>query len=490
MSTHLRPPSGLLGVLLAASTLALLGCGSATKIGGAGGFGGSAGSNGGSAGGLGGSGGSAGGSGASGGSSVGGTGGSAGGSTAKEGSGMPAQCFDGADNDGDGMIDCADPDCGGQTCRPAAGSCDLVELCVSGACPADQLEDSTRICRPVAGPCNRSETCDGTNPTCPTDTFEPAGVGCRASAGPCDLAESCSGSTATCPTDAFAPATQVCRPAASGTETCDVAEKCTGSGAACPADGFAVAGAVCRPAAGSCDSVAETCPGGSPTCPTDVNGCTSTQYCSGSACMEKKASGLPCATAVECTLGFCTDGVCCNAACSGACEACNRAGAVGTCTFHASGTDPESACAAYSCNGSGNCLTSCTGDCSKPTSCKTGNYCAGTACAAKKSNGASCTGACECTSNFCADGVCCNSACTSPCAECSASGAEGTCKNRSAGSVPKIKDGCGGYRCAADGVCATTCSLSVLDCAKECAVGFYCTKDSGCAHIKPPVGCL
>jgi len=54
-------------------------------------------------------------------------------------------------NDGDQLIDCADPDCNGAACRAAKGLCDAIETCAAGACPADTMLPNTAVCRPKAG---------------------------------------------------------------------------------------------------------------------------------------------------------------------------------------------------------------------------------------------------------------------------------------------------------------------------------------------------
>jgi hypothetical protein len=120
------------------------------------------------------------------------------------------------------------------------------------------------------------------------------------------------------------------------------------------------------------------------------------------------ATGLPCATAVECESGFCADGVCCDRACdSGACEACSiKAGALldGTCAGLTGATcndgDPctlADVCEAGACAGAprhcaalnecheaGTC-DSATGLCSSPprpdgSSCLDNGVCASGAC--------------------------------------------------------------------------------------------------------------
>src|SRR2546422_10691326 len=160
-------------------------------------------------------------------------------------------------------------------CRAAAGECDQVETCpgIAGqACPADQKKASHTACtedtnpctldecdgthdtcqhpagnagaecRPAAGPCDVAEMCDGTSTACPEDAKQPAGTECRAAAGDCDVAATCDGSGDVCPANTFKPATTTCRPAV---DECDAAEFCTGTSAHCPTDGKQPPGTVC-----------------------------------------------------------------------------------------------------------------------------------------------------------------------------------------------------------------------------------------------------
>src|SRR5262245_18165652 len=145
------------------------------------------------------------------------------------------QCDDGNTDNGD----CCSATCqfepAGTTCRPAAGLCDLAEVCTgsSPTCPAQVLRAANTECRPAAGPCDVAEVCTGTSPACPDDAFKSSAVECRAAAGDCDQAEFCTGQSAACPGDAFKDASTVCRLAAG---ECDLAEHCTGTSATCPAD--------------------------------------------------------------------------------------------------------------------------------------------------------------------------------------------------------------------------------------------------------------
>ncbi len=57
-----------------------------------------------------------------------------------------------------------------------------------------------------------------------------------------------------------------------------------------------------------------------------------------------KALGEACAAATECGSGQCVDGVCCETACDGTCEACNLPTLVGKCMPIPDGEDPQNEC--------------------------------------------------------------------------------------------------------------------------------------------------
>ncbi len=156
---------------------------------------------------------------------------------------------------------------GSHVCRVAAGGCDVAENCtgLSKTCPADVLVAKDKTCRKSLSGCDPAEVCDGTTAKCPADKVEAKGTVCRASTAPCDAAETCDGTAAPCPADKLAIKGAVCRKAAA---PCDAAETCDGVGKGCPADKIAVKGAVCRKAAGGCD-VGETCDGATTACPAD-----------------------------------------------------------------------------------------------------------------------------------------------------------------------------------------------------------------------------
>src|SRR5438094_63821 len=172
------------------------------------------------------------------------------------------------------------------TCRAAAGECDLPETCTgsSATCPADgprkasgtactddgnactldqcngtsvdcqhPVGNAGAVCRAAAAECDLAETCTGTSSTCPADVKKASGTSCTADSNPCTL-DQCDGTNNTCQ-----------HPAGNAGAACPddgdpcTADTCDGTSTSCqhpPGNG----GAVCRAAAGECD-VAETCPG-------------------------------------------------------------------------------------------------------------------------------------------------------------------------------------------------------------------------------------
>ncbi len=197
----------------------------------------------------------------------------------------------------------------------------------------------------------------------------------------------------------------------------------------------------------------------------------------------KKVNGETCAAGGECASTFCVDGVCCESACAGLCEACAEGTTKGICQVVTAGAPraPRTACAgtgacqgscgagnrmactfpgattqcrepscaastgratlAAACNGAGACPavetvdcapntcagTICAGGCSTSQPCTGSNYCRAGVCVAKKPNGMTCAAVDECTSGNCVDGVCCNDACVGTCFACNLTATPGTC---------------------------------------------------------------
>src|SRR5207249_4202923 len=105
------------------------------------------------------------------------------------------------------LLDCNDNQGGpagnaGTECRPAAGDCDVAEVCdgTNAACPADATQPSGTACTDDGNPCT-TDTCDGTSTTCQHAAGN-AGTECRAAASDCDVAEACDGTNTACPADA------------------------------------------------------------------------------------------------------------------------------------------------------------------------------------------------------------------------------------------------------------------------------------------------
>ncbi|SEU01337.1 choice-of-anchor A family protein [Stigmatella erecta] len=60
--------------------------------------------------------------------------------------------------------------------------------------------------------------------------------------------------------------------------------------------------------------------------------CGDGTYCEGTTCAARLENGASCSRSSQCASEQCVDGVCCNTACAGECDACNLAGSAGTCS--------------------------------------------------------------------------------------------------------------------------------------------------------------
>ena len=380
----------------------------------------------------------------------------------------PNQCGNG--NCADGV--CCNQACGGQcqACNVSGsvGQCVAVAGAPHGARPACATDGSS---------CGGA--CDGVNAAvCAYPTAQCRGASC--SAGVATASASCNGA-GSCP----APATSACSPYACGPTACKT----------------------------SCSADAD---------------CAAADYCNGAgACVPKKADGFACAASNQCSNGSCADGVCCNQACNGQCQACDVPGSVGQCVAVSgaphgartactgSGTcggtcdgSNVSACAyptvqcrgascaagtataTASCDGAGACpaavttacapfvcgASACKTTCTADTDCVSGDYCdAGGACVPKKADGLSCSASNQCGSGNCADGVCCNQACGGQCQACNVSGSVGQCV-AVAGAPHGARPACGtdGSSCggACDGVTTAACAYPTAQCrGASCSAG-------------------
>jgi hypothetical protein len=202
------------------------------------------------------------------------------------------------------------PGCRGHACVPDAGTCNS-GFCVDGVC-------CDSACN---GTCDRCDLA-GSEGTC---TVAPLGTEAAPSCSP----YACDGVAVSCPA------------------SCNRDELC--------ASGFYCDGNVCKRA----------------TCAGDTD-CDVTNYCDNGRCRPPQINGGACTRALQCQSGFCVDGVCCGTACTGACEACNNVGALGTCGAAPSRSPGRPACGAFVCDGAARaCPTSCTGkiDCATGFAC-------------------------------------------------------------------------------------------------------------------------
>ncbi|MBI5533374.1 MAG: hypothetical protein HY898_11710 [Deltaproteobacteria bacterium] len=433
----------------------------------------------------------------------------------------------------------------GTVCRPVNGECDVAESCTgsSTSCPADGFKTDGTACTTDGNPCTLDECASGACAHPPGN----AGTECRAAGGICDVAENCTGTSATCPNDLKKPPSTVCRAAAG---PCDLAENCNGLTNGCPTDVFRASSFQCRAPSctGGVGTLAANCPGNGPSCPatvtqncppyicqgnacggscTSINDCVSGNYCDAAQCKPKKINGGTCSYADMCQSGQCVDGVCCNVACAGQCQACDVTGSVGTCvpvTGKPHGSRPlcltdgtacggacngvlltacsypgnTQQCRAPSCNnnvailaascaGNGFCPafqtqacapftcsgTQCGGNCTIDTDCSSGSYCSAGICKPKVDAGQPCSAPNQCKSNYCVDSYCCNGPCVGQCEACDVQGKVGACSPVNGtphGARPACAtDGtaCGG---TCNGILSATCSYSTSQCrAPQCA---------------------
>ncbi|MBL8720808.1 MAG: hypothetical protein JNL79_32775 [Myxococcales bacterium] len=279
-------------------------------------------------------------------------------------------------------------------------------------------------------------------------------------------------------------------------------------------------------------------------CAVDTD-CTTGNYCDGTTkkCLPKKANGTACGRVGECTSAQCTDGVCCNLACGGQCEACDLAASKGTCSPVAgaprgartacgtgtgktcelqlcdgvdrtachfppvSTTCSSNACAAgiethaSTCDAAGACkdvpkdcgvykcgATACKTSCTVKADCIAGYSCVGGACTPSIGLGKPCSDASACGDLLCVDGVCCGiDAPATTCATgyaCNAPGKEGTCTLKN-GEKCDLASKCGSGLCA-DGVCCDkACDGQCEACDATGAVG-KCTGIAGAPHGSRP----
>lgn len=376
----------------------------------------------------------------------------------RKGSGATCNVAAGEDCKTDGCLACAsghcvDGVCCGATC---AGACEACTQALTGeqdgdCAPIPAGEDPNDECAaPGDDGCGADGTCDGERR-------------CRRYR---ELGAACGATT--------------CDDGAISGQICDGNGLCGTDSAGCGL--YACAGEVCGT---SCSNDGDCAPGA---------------RCAGERCAPKSELGKPCAQPEACSSGHCVDGVCCNTACRGRCEACAESGTEGTCTAvlgeprgdrpACPTEDATEPCARTRCDGEiGDRCAGYVGDdvaCRAPTcddgvatlaaecdghgSCREAQVlrcdpyvCAGDAC------GAECASSRDCAEQFRCDGSTCVAAETT-CSE------DGLSVLRSDGSL----ESCDPLRCAG-GSCLPRCRDGA-----DCAPGMRCTAEATCVAVGSP----
>ena len=350
---------------------------------------------------------------------------------------------------------CVDGVCCNSACNAACQACSAAGSCTN--IPAGQ--DPASEC-PGSISCNGNGACSSLLPNGTACTINGEcqsgactdGVCCNSACNGTCQACNLAGSVGACTSIASGqdPANECANGACSGAGSCklDNGQPC-GAGSACLSN--ACADGVCCNTA--CGALCQACnvAGSVGTCSNVANGqdpaseCAGSTTCNGAGACTTLPNGSACGANGECSSGLCVDGVCCNTACSGLCQACNNAGSLGACTNVANGQDPANECSGTAvCNGSGSCV--------KPL---------GSTCAANN----------ECSSGFCADGVCCNTGCSGTCQSCNLAGTVGTCSNVPNGQDPS-NECTGATNCNGAGACVLLPQGSACTTAAECGTGF------------------
>ncbi len=401
----------------------------------------------------------------------------------------------------------------GMPCN-APGDC-LSGHCVDGVCCDTACDGACDVCTAALGAftdgrCGPAPAGYAGVPVC-------APAACNGASADC---EDCSGD-ADCPSGLYCAADGACEPVKGRGATCDDAAE-----ADCAEDGCRVCGSrpcvdgVCCNAdcAGACDACSEArgasadgtctvltegagrpacgggfaCDGSGAECPTACAGdasCRASHYCT----PQETCAPRTCNDAGDCNgdAPYCVDGICCDAACTGQCEACDVAGSEGLCTAVEGVPHRERS----ACDGAGmECGGRCDGvDRSACAYVASGTACGEASCEDNSALGASCDGqgacveeparACEpyacatggcltscerdedcSTGNSCSDGMCLFSG-----GRCSEDGTQAL-----DGSGVLVKD-CLPYLCV-NGQCAEAC-VSTADCQS----GYLCdTKREQC----------
>ncbi|MDI3291378.1 hypothetical protein [Polyangium sp. 15x6] len=395
-------------------------------------------------------------------------------------------------------------------------SCQTGATCESGSCVDGVCCDTA--CNGTCVACTAAKKGAGVDGACgPVATgADPDSECAEQGANTCGTTGSCNGAGACAMHAQGTPCGAVCVGDAAQSNACSGTGTCAAAGASTNCAPYACV-------AGACNT----------TCAVDGD-CAAGNVCVAGVCGKLAPNGAACSSDVWCQSGACVDGVCCNTACTGLCEACTAAkkgaGADGVCGPIASGTDPENECALEAagscgqngqcngagacqlhpqgtscgasacqgtvvkgqiCDGMGQCMTdpagkdcapyvcsagSCKNPCTNDNECLSGNICLAGACKPPGMPGVPCATGSDCSSGFCVDGVCCDTACEGSCEACSAAkkgqGADGQCAPIKTGTDPD--DECAAQppsTCGLDGQCNGAGACSLYAAGTPCAAG-------------------
>jgi hypothetical protein len=281
-------------------------------------------------------------------------------------------------------------------------------------------------------------------------------VCCDQSPAQCSGCMHCTSPAGTCDPQPYGTSASVCVASGCTVAFCNGAGSCANSGDACgtpmcdvnavPSD-YNVS--ECKNGVCTTATAASPCP--SPLCTGDLSNCDTltgprTKYCDANqVCRPQKQKGEPCDPAsakhcyseipfpsstptacAECAQGLtCVDGVCCDSACTGQCQACDVPGKVGTCSTvisgqphpNSRGPSPRPSCSpatgacAGECNGKSPSACGFTGSACAPARCDTANNF--TLLAPASCNAGSCPAQ---ASSSCAPYACAFGACRTKCA--------------------------------------------------------------------------
>ncbi len=393
---------------------------------------------------------------------------------------------------------CADGRCCDQACNGQCEACDVTGK--QGTCwPALGRPHGTRTSCGGAADAICGNVCDGSDRAachialqtvaCGTNA---CGTGLETHASFCNGSGACGDLAKTC--GAYACGATACKTTCSTSADCAAGFGC--KAAACVArDGLGLAcadGSTCKEGLFCTDRV---CCG--------VAACEAGSKCVAAAggALCRKDAAVACSADAECASAHCVDGVCCDRACDGQCEACDATGKRGTCTVvvgaphgtRSACSTGAGTCDALSCDGI--TATSCGGRVGKEVVCREPSCAEGSATAAATCDG---LGACPAAVKQSCEGFACDAvthACRKSCGsndDCRAGYRceAGTCKAK-AGScsadgsalvaVSGTSTSCAPYVCS-DDVCLARCEAT-----GQCAAGFVCDVAAGtCVGLTAP----